>query len=56
MPLSEQQVRFFDTFGYLGLPGLMTDRIDEIIREYDAIWSARGGGHGGKPHEGKALR
>ena len=52
--LTTEQLAFFDTFGYLVLPGLLKDRIDEIIREYEAIWSARGGGHGGKPHEGKA--
>jgi len=53
MPLSEQQVRFFDTFGYLGLPGLMSDRIGEIEYEFEAIWKQRGGGHSGQAHDGK---
>ena len=53
MPLSDQQVRFFDTFGYLGLPGLVADRIDEIVREFDGVWEARGGGHSGQKHDGK---
>lgn len=53
-PLSAQQLRFFDTFGYLGFPGLMKHRIDEIISEFEAVWSERGGGHYGKPHNGKA--
>ena len=28
MTLSEQQIRFFDVFGYLSFPGLMADRIE----------------------------
>ena len=30
MKLTEQQLSFFDTFGYLAFPGLMADCIDEI--------------------------
>ena len=52
--LTEQQMSFFRTFGYLGFPGLMTDRIEEIVREFEAVWVAHGGGHNGKPHDGKA--
>ncbi len=52
--LSEQQLDFFDTFGYLGFPGLMADRIDEIIENFEALWASRGGGHNGVPHEGTA--
>lgn len=52
--LSPQQLSFFQTFGYLSFPGLLSDRIDEIIREFEAVWAERGGGHHGKPHEGKA--
>ena len=33
--LTDQQISFFETFGYLGFPGLMADRIDEIIREFE---------------------
>jgi hypothetical protein len=54
MRLSEQQLTFFDTFGYLAFPGLMVDCIDEIIREFEALWESHGGGHHGKPHDGKA--
>ncbi len=53
MKLTEQQITFFQTFGFLRFPGLMYDRINEIIREFEAIFAARGGGHHGKPHEGK---
>ena len=52
--LTEQQMSFFRTFGYLSFPGLMVDRIEEIMREFEAVWAAHGGGHNGKPHEGKA--
>ena len=54
LSLSEQQMSFFRTFGYLSFPGLMADRIDEIEREFEAVWAAHGGGHNGKPHAGKA--
>lgn len=52
--LTEQQLTFFQTFGYLGFPGLMADRIAEIDAAFEAIWAERGGGHNGKPHDGKA--
>lgn len=52
--LTDQQVNFFNTFGYLGFPGLMADRIEEITHEFEMVWVDRGGGHNGKPHDGKA--
>jgi hypothetical protein len=52
--LTEQQVHFFETFGYLGFPGLMADRAEEIINAFEAVWVERGGGHHGKPHDGTA--
>ena len=52
--LTDQQIAFFETFGYLGLPGLMKDRIDSIIADFEALWTERGGGHAGKTHEGIA--
>jgi hypothetical protein len=54
VPLTDAQLRFFETFGYLGMPGLLADRIDEIIREFEALWESRGGGHNGRPHDGTA--
>ncbi|RFC48810.1 MAG: Ectoine hydroxylase-related dioxygenase [Verrucomicrobia bacterium] len=53
LKLTDQQLTFFRTFGFLAFPGLLKDRIDEIIREFEAIFATRGGGHAGKPHEGK---
>ena len=52
--LSDEQVRFFETFGFLSFPGLLSDRIEEIDREFEAVWETHGGGHDGKPHDGKA--
>ena len=52
--LTEQQLAFYDTFGYLGFPGLLNDRIDEIISDYEEVWARHGGGHHGRPHDGKA--
>ena len=52
--LSSQQLQFFDTFGFLSFPGLLADSIDDIIDAFDAVWTERGGGHGGKPHDGSA--
>lgn len=52
--LSQEQIRFFETFGYLSFPGLLADRIEEIDNEFEAVWQAHGGGHDGKPHDGTA--
>jgi ectoine hydroxylase-related dioxygenase (phytanoyl-CoA dioxygenase family) len=52
--LNEQQLAQFDTFGYLGFPGLLADRADAIIEEFEAVWARHGGGHDGKPHDDKA--
>jgi hypothetical protein len=54
IPLTDQQVQFFETFGYLSLPGMMSDRNEEITREFEALWASQGGGHNGKPHDGTA--
>jgi phytanoyl-CoA dioxygenase PhyH len=45
--LTEQQKRFFDTWGYLVLPGLVADRIDWITEEFEAVWRGRGTVHDG---------
>lgn len=54
MQLSAHQKTSFDTFGYLMFPGLLADCIDAITEEFEAVWSAHGGGHNGRPHDGKA--
>ena len=52
--LTEQQLTFIDTFGYLVLPELLDDKINRIIDEFEAVFVAKGGGHDGKPHDGTA--
>ena len=38
MELSQQQHDFFETFGYLVLPGLLKDEIGWIIEEFEAVF------------------
>lgn len=38
MTLSEQQKAYFELFGYLYLPGLFADEIQEISRQFDALF------------------
>ena len=52
--LSPEQIQFFHTFGYLGFPGLLVDRNDEITSAFETIWQEHGGGHHGQPHTGEA--
>jgi len=40
--LSAQQVDFFDTFGYLVLPGLLAGEIGWITEEFEAVFTDRG--------------
>ena len=54
LQLSSQQMAFMETFGYLNFPGLLGDCIDKIIEAFEEVWSKRGGGHDGKPHDGIA--
>jgi hypothetical protein len=51
--LTEQQLNFFNTFGYLVFPGLLADCVDRIIEEFERVWDEHGGGHHGKPHDGE---
>ncbi|MBT5874568.1 MAG: hypothetical protein HOH43_14205 [Candidatus Latescibacteria bacterium] len=52
--LDAQQLSFFETFGYLGFPGLMADRVQEIISDFEEVWARHGGGHNGQAHDGTA--
>lgn len=52
--ITESEISFFETFGYLSFPQLMADRIEAIQDAFETVWSERGGGHNGKPHEGTA--
>ncbi|MCL4863263.1 MAG: phytanoyl-CoA dioxygenase family protein [Caldilineaceae bacterium] len=54
LQLTPQQLAFMETFGYLVFPGLLSDTIDRIIDEFEAVFAQHGGGHDGKPHDGTA--
>ena len=51
--LSQEQLALFNTFGFLHFPGLLNDRIDRIIAEFEVLWAAQNGGHHGQAHDGK---
>jgi len=51
--LSKPQLNRFNTFGYLSLPGLMSNCIQKIIDAFEEVWAERGGGHHGQSHDGK---
>jgi Phytanoyl-CoA dioxygenase (PhyH) len=40
--LTPQQVAFFETFGYLKLPGLFADAVDDIIAGFEEVFAAEG--------------
>ena len=48
---TQQQVRFFDTFGFICFPGLFADDLGRITQEFEKVWSDHGGGHHGQPHD-----
>ena len=54
LQLTPHQIAFIDTFGYLVFPGLLADKIDRIIAEFESTFAVQGGGHNGKPHDGTA--
>lgn len=54
MQLTEQQLAHFETFGFLKFPGLFANDVDSIVDAFEGIWKEHGGGHDGKPHDGKA--
>jgi hypothetical protein len=50
--LTDHHKSFFDTFGYLGFPGLLKDRVDEIIRGFEEVFAGHGEGNGRSRHDG----
>src|SRR6185312_5151925 len=51
--LTPQQLTAFNTFGFLAFPGLLNDRIDSIIENFEKVFVSHGGGHAGLKHDGK---
>ena len=52
MELTQQQLKFFATFGYLAFPGLFANEVADITESFERIWLDNGGGHAGQPHDG----
>ena len=51
MTLSDQQLAFFETFGYLTFPGAFADEAERITEEFERVWAAHGGGHNRQAHD-----
>ena len=51
MYLTEQQTRFFETFGYLSFPGLFAAEAAAITEAFEDVWAEYGGGHYRRPHD-----
>ena len=51
MSPTEQQVRFFDTFGFICFPGLFADATGRITESFEQVWADHGGGHHGQAHD-----
>ena len=51
MRLNQEQLTFFDTFGFLTFPGLFAAEADVIIERFEKVWADHGGGHFGNPHD-----
>ena len=46
--LTPQQIAFFETFGYLKLPGAVKENIAEIVAEFEAVFPQVGAQHDGE--------
>jgi hypothetical protein len=47
MELSNQQKHFFETFGFIALPGLLADDVEWISAEFEQVFAQRGVVHDG---------
>jgi len=53
MRLTQKQMNFFDTFGFLAFPGAFADDVGKITDAFEGLWAKHGGGHFGQEHDGK---
>ena len=53
MRLTNQQINYFQTFGYLVFKDLFANEISEITQRFERVWSDLGGGHYGRKHDKK---
>lgn len=49
--ISDEQLRFFDTFGYLHFPGLVADRVDDITAAFEEVWDRHSADPERRPHD-----
>jgi len=54
LPLSAQQIAYFNTFGFLKCPGMLADQIADVQKAFQALFNQHGGGHAGQAHDGKS--
>lgn len=54
MKLTQKQLNFFSTFGFIKFPGLFDREINKITDAFEQVWSTNGSGHYGKPHDHKS--
>lgn len=52
--LTEQQLKFFNTFGFLHLKGWLDAEIEQITAGFERVFGEHGGGHHGQQHSGDA--
>ena len=45
MGLSDEQLRYYGTFGFLSFPGLFAAEIEAITDAFEAVWAASGRTH-----------
>ena len=48
---TDAHARFFNTFGFLKLPGLFANEIEQIETSFTEVWDQVGGGHAGESHD-----
>jgi hypothetical protein len=46
MKLSDRQLNYFRTFGFLTFPGHFADEIDDVTDAFEKVWADHSGGHG----------
>jgi len=54
LELTAEQLQSWETFGFLALPGLLADRAQQIIDDFEEVWAHYGGGHDGQPHDNQS--
>jgi len=52
LALTPQQLQFMQVFGFLRLPGLMLDCIEDITAAFESMWRDDGNGSPGPAHDG----